>query len=153
MGVFEYAPETGRLHFHGLLYVPDGEQIGTISEKTDYSTAQQKMQTYCENDFFARNFGRNDFVALSADQLKYGSALQYILKYIDKTDEKVCYSRGIPTEICKQLSCDEIITNFFDFVEKFVLFDNVVDFEKDILRHTRRKQMTIADYVCNPGVA
>ncbi|PWM73354.1 MAG: hypothetical protein DBX59_05160 [Bacillota bacterium] len=27
MGVFERAPETGRLHFHALLYVPNGEMI------------------------------------------------------------------------------------------------------------------------------
>ncbi|MCD7729276.1 MAG: hypothetical protein LUI60_05120, partial [Clostridia bacterium] len=46
MGVFEHAPETGRLHFHGLLYVPSGEMVGTITEKSDYSTAKHEMQTY-----------------------------------------------------------------------------------------------------------
>lgn len=44
MGVFERAPETGRLHFHGLLYVPDGEMLGKLAEKTDYSTAQEKCK-------------------------------------------------------------------------------------------------------------
>ena len=65
MGVFEYAPETGRLHFHGLLYVPDGEMVGNVVEKRDWSTAQQKMQTTFENSFFAETFGRNDFKELS----------------------------------------------------------------------------------------
>lgn len=65
MGVFERAPETGRLHFHGLLYVPDGEMRGEINELKDYSTAQHRMQTRHENTYFAKNFGRNDFEELS----------------------------------------------------------------------------------------
>ena len=37
MGVFENAPETERLHFHALMYIPDGEMIGNIYEKKDYN--------------------------------------------------------------------------------------------------------------------
>lgn len=99
MGVFERAPETGRLHFHALLYVPDGEMIGTITEKQDYSTKQHKMQTTHENDFFAERFGRNDFAELSAGELQHGNTIGYILKYIGKTGEKITYSRGIRGEI------------------------------------------------------
>lgn len=150
MGVFECAPETGRLHFHGLLYVPDGEMIGRLTEKQDYSTAQQKMQTRTENSFFEKAFGRNDFTGLSEMQLKYGHTLEYIVKYIGKTDEKIVYSRGIPTEVYKKLTEDSIITEFTDFVEKFVLFDNVVDWEEDILRYKYKKQMSIIDILCNP---
>ena len=61
MGIFERAPESGRLHFHGLLYVPDGEMVGKIREKRDFSTAQHKMQVTHSNDFFEETFGRNDF--------------------------------------------------------------------------------------------
>lgn len=77
MGVFERAPETGRLHFHALLYVLDGEMIGTITEKQDYSTKQHKMQTTHENDFFAERFGRNDFAELSAGELQHGNTIGY----------------------------------------------------------------------------
>lgn len=150
MGVFENAPETGRLHFHGLLYVPEGEMIGEITEKKDYSTAQKKMQTRQENSFFQDGFGRNDFTELSEMQLKYGQTLNYIIKYIDKTDERICYSRGIPTEICKELTDTDIITEFTDFVQKYVLFDNVIDWERDILKHKHYKQMTVIDILCNP---
>lgn len=57
MGVFETAPSTGRLHFHGLLYVPDYEMVGKLNERRDYSTAQGKMQITHINDFFAERFG------------------------------------------------------------------------------------------------
>ena len=150
MGVFEEAPETGRLHFHGLLYVPDGEMIGRITEKQDYSTAQKTMQTRHENDFFQDGFGRNDFTELTKMQLKYGHTLEYIVKYIGKTGERIVYSRGIPSEVFLKLTDENIITAFTDYVEKFVLFDNVIDFERDILHYNRRKQMSIIDILCNP---
>ncbi len=150
MGVFENAPDTGRLHFHGLLYVPNGEMIGTITEKQDYSTAQQKMQIRHENDFFEKSFGRNDFTELNEMQLKHGHTIDYIVKYIGKTNERIVYSRGIPTEVVKKLTDESIITEFTDFVTKYVLFDNVVDWERDIKKVRRYKQMSIIDLICNP---
>lgn len=151
MGVFERAPETGRLHFHGLLYVPEGEFIGTITEKTDYSTTDGKMQTRHENDFFEEAFGRNDFDEVTDMEMKNGLRQEYILKYIEKTGERIVYSRGIPSELYKRLTTDEIITPLKnDFAEKFILFDNVIDWERDIMRYRYNKQMTTFDWLCNP---
>ena len=53
MGVFELSPEKQRLHFHAIMYIPDNKMIGEITEVTDYSTAQHKMQTAFVNSFFA----------------------------------------------------------------------------------------------------
>lgn len=150
MGGFERAPETGRLHFHGVIYVPNGEMLGEITEKTDYSTAQKQMQTRNENSFFEKNFGRNDFEELGQMELQYSNTIDYILKYISKTNEKLYYSRGIPTEICIRLDKREIVTEFTDFVQKFVLFDDTIDWERDIMRYNKRKQMSIIDILCNP---
>ena len=58
MGVFERAPETGRLHFHGLAYIPEGEMIGKVYRREDYSTAQEKMQVTYPNTFFEEAFTR-----------------------------------------------------------------------------------------------
>lgn len=149
MGVFERAPETGRLHFHGLIYIPDGEHIGMITEKTDYSTAQGKMQTTHENDFFQKAFGRNDFEELNEMELKHGQTLNYLLKYIGKTGERIVYSRGIPTEIYRKLNDDEIVTEMDDFGIKYILFDDVISWERDIM-HFKYKQMSIIDLICNP---
>lgn len=152
MGVFERAPETGRLHFHGVLYVPDGEMVGTITEEEDYSTAQGRMQTRHENDFFADRFGRNDFEELNAMELKHGRTLDYILKYIGKTGERIVYSRGIPTEIYREVKDEEIITEMQDFCTKYILFDNVISWERDVMRYGRR-QMNVFDLLCNPRFA
>lgn len=150
MGVFEYAPETERLHFHGLLYVPDGEMIGNIYEKQDYSTAQHRTQTTHPNTFFEENFGRNDFEDLTDMKLKHGNTIEYILKYIGKTGERIVYSRGIPTEIEKKIPKTEMLSEFFDFVTKFVLSDTAISWETDIMHYTRAKQMSIIDLICNP---
>lgn len=149
MGVFERAPETGRLHFHGVLYVPDGEMVGTITEKKDYSTAHGRMQTRQENDFFADRFGRNDFEELNAMELKHGRTLDYILKYISKTGERIVYSRGIPTEIYREVNDEDIITEMQDFGTKYILWDNVISWERDIMGYERR-QMTVDDLLFNP---
>lgn len=149
MGVFERAPETGRLHFHGLVYVPDGEMIGTLMEKTDYSTAQHAMQTIHSNDFFYKAFGRNDFERLNAMELKRGNSIQYLLKYIGKSGEKIVYSRGIPTEIVRKVNDNDIITEMQDFVTKYILFDDVISWERDVM-HFKRKQLSMIDLICNP---
>ena len=132
MGVFERAPETGRLHFHALVYVPENEMIGTITEKQDYSTKQHKMQTTHENDFFLLRFGRNDFEEISLVELKHGNAVSYLLKYIEKTGEKITYSRGIPAELHTTIDNDDIASKIRNFVLKYVLFDDVIDWERDI---------------------
>lgn len=143
MGVFERAPETGRLHFHGLLYVPDGELIGKITEKQDYSTKYNKMQTTHENNFFAERFGRNDFEEINPSQLRYGDTISYLLKYIEKSGERITYSRGVPSEIFKTIDDHDIATTIQDFVLKYVLFDDVIDWETDV--HFKEEQMTFDD--------
>lgn len=146
MGVFERAPETKRLHFHALVYVPDGEMIGALTEKHDYSTKSRRMQTTHENDFFADRFGRNDFAAISPAELKHGGTIGYLLKYIGKSDERITYSRGIPEEITRMVDGDDIAAEMHDFVLKYVLFDDVIDWETDIAQ-MRYEQATITDYL------
>ncbi len=144
MGVFERAPETGRLHFHALMYIPDGEMIGNIEEKRDYSTKQKKMQITYENSFFAKAFGRNDFKEICPVELKYGNGISYLLKYIDKTGDKLTYSRGVPTEIYREIDGKDIVCEMRDFVLKYVLFDDVLDWETDI-KNKQWEQMSLAD--------
>ena len=124
MGVFERAPDTGRLHFHGIFFVPAGEMLGKITEKKDYSTAQKKMQTRHENDFFEGRFGRNDFSELNDMEMYNGQTLNYILKYIAKTGERIVYSRGIPSELYGNVNDNDIVTEMRDYGTKYVLFDD-----------------------------
>lgn len=152
MGVFERAPETGRLHFHGVFYIPEGEMIGEVEEKRDYSTAQGRMQTRHENDFFVSRFGRNDFEELNDMELKRGQSLNYVLKYIGKTGERIVYSRGIPTVIYREVKDEEIITEMQDYGTKYILWDNVISWERDVMKY-RQRQMSFADLKYNPWSA
>lgn len=136
MGVFERAPQTGRLHFHALLYVPDNEMIGTITEVQDYSTKAHKMQTTYSNSFFEKRFGRNDFKELNTAELKHGNAIGYLLKYIEKTGERITYSRGIPAELYTRIDNNDICAEMRNFVLKYVLYDDVIDWERDIKHYT-----------------
>lgn len=144
MGVFESAPDTGRVHFHGLLYVPSGEMIGTLKEVRDFDVIKKQMQAVTINSFFEKKFGRNDFCEVTEMELKYGQRLNYILKYIDKTGERIVYSRGIPTEIIKCLDNNDIITEYKDFVVKYVLFDDILNWEFDIMQARFLKQLSIS---------
>lgn len=148
MGVFERAPETNRLHFHGIFYVPDGQMVGELKTKSDYSTAQGKVQIITENDFFEETFGRNDFKELNEMELRYGKSIDYLLKYIDKTEERIVYSRGIKTEIYVRVNQRDIVTEMYDFVLKYILFDDAITWGKDVMRFDYR-QMNMFDYICN----
>lgn len=127
MGVFELAPETQRLHFHAIMYIPENEMVGTIEELQDYSTAQHKMQTTHSNTFFADVFGRNDFEELTDADIKSGRTLEYLIKYLSKTNEKIVYSRGIPTELSVYIENVDLICEYIDYVRKYVLLDDCIN--------------------------
>ena len=133
MGVFEEGGENGTLHFHALMYIPKNEMVGRLIEKNEYSVKRRKRHTRYGNTFFDESFGMSDFRKLNPVLLKRGGTVRYLVKYIVKTEEKLVYSRGIPSEICIEVGDDEIITEYFDFVVKYVFFDDVLeyDLEKD----------------------
>jgi hypothetical protein len=124
MGVFERAPDTGRLHFHGLFYVPPGEMVGDIYEHQDYSTKTHRVQISHINTWFEERFGRNDFVPISGADVRRGPTLGCILKYLEKTGERIVYSRGIPSDVVCDIEYDQCVCEFFNFVRKWVLFDD-----------------------------
>ena len=124
MGAFELSPVKKRLHFHCLMYIPDGEMVGEIFDKKDYSLCEHKMKVAHCNTFFLEKFGRNDMTKVDCNPMD----VDYILKYIEKTGEKIVYSRGVASEIIKQVSTEDIATEFEDFILKMVLFDDVIDY-------------------------
>lgn len=146
MGVFELGEDNKRLHFHALMYIPEDKMIGKIVEQKDYSTKQHTMQITHSNTFFAEKFGRNDFEELSQGEIQYGNTLDYLIKYLHKTSEKIVYSRGIPTEIYKDIDEKDIATKLFDFGLKFVFFDDVVDVEKDVMHFRYQRANLFEDY-------
>ena len=106
MGVFEESPEKKRLHFHAIMYIPDGEMVGELRTRKDYSTKQKKIQETVYNTFFEKKFGRCDFEAITNNnRQELIKAIKYMTKYIFKTNEQINYSRGLKTIIEKNIFC------------------------------------------------
>ena len=141
MGVFEYGELNGSVHFHALIYVPEGEMIGKIVRKRQHSRKRGGMYTRYANTFFEEYFGISDFQEVNPILLKRGGTSRYLVKYINKTGEKVVYSRGTPAEIYRELSDNDIVGTFFKYVLKYVLWDDVIDWEQDIKNYGKKKRL------------
>lgn len=124
MGVWEKSPEKQRLHFHGLFKVPKNGMVGQLYEKTDYSTVLHTMQTVNMNTYFEERFGRNDFKVLNNRLL--GESLSYLMKYIEKSGEKIVYSKGLYQYFISDIMDDDVVSTIGQEDKKLLLFD---DFE------------------------
>ena len=78
MGVWERAPKTNRLHFHGLFNIPPNAMPGQIIEVRDYSTQFNKMQKTFQSSYFNERFGRSDFKEIDEQERRLGNALAYL---------------------------------------------------------------------------
>ena len=143
MGVFEYGELNGSIHFHALIYIPEGEMIGALVKKREYSTKRKERRTRYANTFFDEYFGISDFQEINPVLLKRGGTLRYLVKYLTKTGNKAVYSRGLPSEICKELSDNDIVGTYLDFVTKYVLWDDVLDWERDIKDYGKKKRLRL----------
>lgn len=123
IGVWELSPEKKRLHFHGLFNIPEEGMVGTFTERSDYSFSEHQRRISQENDFFRSRFGRNVFDKLN-DTAGVTNAIKYLLKYIEKTGEKIVYSRGLPQFFISDIMDDDIICRTGIEDKKLLLFDN-----------------------------
>lgn len=123
VGVWERSPEKHRLHFHGLFYIPEGTMPSELDEREDYSFATHRRQTIHECTYFAYRFGRNDFEAIT-DTQKLGNAVAYIMKYLEKTGEKIVYSKGLPQYFISDIIEDDVVTTMGLEDKKLLLFDD-----------------------------
>ncbi len=124
IGVWERSPEKHRLHFHGVFYIPDGTMPKMLVETEDYSFKTKRRQKTLQNLFFTERFGRNDFELL--DDYVKNDALAYIMKYIEKTGEKIVYSKGLPQFFISDIMDDDIVCTIGIEDKKLLLFDNFV---------------------------
>lgn len=122
MGVWERSPEKHRLHFHGLFAIAPDKMVGHIVEKTDYSTVTHTMQTIHINTYFEERFGRNDFKELNPQVL--GDSIAYLMKYIEKTGEKIVYSKGLYQYFISDIMDEDIVSTIGQEDKKLLLFDD-----------------------------
>ena len=108
MGVWERSPEKMRLHFHGIFYIPDGTLSGEMEDINSFNFTTRRRQITKQNSFFAKRFGRNDFEKIE-DKNRLGDALAYIMKYIEKSGEKIVYSRGLAQFFMSDIMDEDIV--------------------------------------------
>ena len=124
MGVWERALQTNRLHFHGLFSIPENSLSGGIIEVRDYDTKAHKMRTTYQSTFFNNKFGRSDFELIDEDDRRLGNALAYLMKYIEKTGEKIVYSKGLPQYFISDILDEDIVCRIGQEDKKLLLFDD-----------------------------
>jgi hypothetical protein len=132
MGVWERGEMTNRLHFHGLFSIPDGALNGGFIDTTGYSFKSHNRKTVHQSNFFLDRFGRNDFEELN-DIAGYTYAIGYILKYINKTQDKIVYSRGLYQYFISDISEDDVASRMGIEDHKMVLFDDFQCWDEGVL--------------------
>ena len=132
MGVWERGNDTGRLHFHGLFNIPDGKMVGELFEKTDYNFKARTMRTTKQNTYFNERFGRTDFETI-AGVGQIGDALSYLMKYIEKTGEKIVYSKGLYQYFISDVMDEDIVSTIGQEDRKLLLFDDFNCWDEGVL--------------------
>ena len=123
MGVWERGGETNRLHFHALLKIPQGTMPGELIEAKDFNMKTHRQKKTVQNTFFNEKFGRSDFEKIIKKPRAYLSAVEYILKYISKTGERIVYSRGLPMYLISDINSEDVLCRTGLEDKKLVLYD------------------------------
>ena len=123
VGVWERSPEKKRLHFHGLFYIPDGAMVGDLIEVHDYSPIKKKVQHTIQNTYFNERFGRSDFKPVE-DRRMLGEAVAYLTKYMEKTGEKIVYSKGLPQYFISDILDEDVVCTIGQEDRKLLHYDN-----------------------------
>ena len=123
VGVWERSPEKQRLHFQGLFYIPEGTMPGLLFEKSDYSFKSHRRQITVQNTYFNERFGRSDFEKID-DYTMLGNSVAYLMKYLEKTGEKIVYSKGLPQYFISDIMDEDVVTTIGLEDKKLLLFDD-----------------------------
>ena len=124
MGTWERGGDTDRLHFHAVLYIPEGKMVGKLELKRDYDVKKKRMVERMENSFFWDRFGRNKFELIDGTALTIGTAVSYIIKYIEKSGGRIICSKGLRTFIETDIDNDDVVAQLReDDDKKYLLFD------------------------------
>ena len=130
IGVWERSPEKKRLHFHGILDISEGTMPGYFVQKEDYSFNSHRRQIANQDTYFLENFGRNDFEKI-VDQNRIGEAMAYLMKYLEKSGERIVYSKGLPQYFITDIMDEDIVCPIGMEEQKLLLFDDFGCWDED----------------------
>ena len=96
---------------------------GELQEVNDFSLITHQRQTTVQNTYFNERFGRSDFEKID-DNRKMGAAVAYILKYIEKSGERLIYGGDLPTYFESDVMDDDILAPYGIDDKKAILADD-----------------------------
>jgi len=123
MGVWERGGETDRLHFHALVSVPEGHLCGKLEKKKDFNFKTKRLRRSMQHSYFNEKFGRTDFEPIIENVMAYYSAIEYILKYVEKSGERIVYSRKLPMYLITDINSEDVLCRIGTEDRKLVLYD------------------------------
>ena len=130
MGVWERGGKTQRLHFHGIFWIPEGTMPGELFERRDYDFHTHRRKVTIQNTYFNSKFGRTDLEEICQHPMVYGRVLAYILKYIEKTGEKIVYSHGLGMYVLADIDENDVIMKYGLEDKKLLLYDDFVCYDE-----------------------
>ena len=122
MGVWERSPGKQRLHFHGLFAIPENTLPDELKEVRDYSVKTKRVQISAQCAYFTKRFGRNDFKEL--DPRLLSASIKYLLKYIEKSGERIVYSKGLYQYFISDIMDEDVLCRTGQEDKKLLLADN-----------------------------
>lgn len=116
IGAKEKGDENGRVHFHFLIDIPEGEMVGELFEDYHWNEKTHKREKFINNTYFNKRFGFAEFDKIESDTHINGSLQNYLIKYIIKQNVRLIYSRHLPTEKEMEIDLDnDVFLTFRDF--------------------------------------
>lgn len=91
-------------------------------EVNDYSFNTKRRQKTIQNSHFLKEFGRNDFEEIDHPFMLQKS-LKYIMKYLEKSGEKLVYSRGLYQYFISDIMEEDVICTCGLEDKKLLLYD------------------------------
>jgi hypothetical protein len=96
---------------------------GKFIEVEDYNFNMHRRQVTNQSIYFNERFGRSDFEPLD-DPRQMGDAMAYLMKYIEKSGEKIVYSKGLPQYFISDILDDDVVCRIGMEEQKLLLFDD-----------------------------
>ena len=88
----------------------------------DYSPIKDRVQVTNQSTYFNERFGRTTFEEL--DPQTIGPAIAYLVKYIEKTGEKIVYSKNLPQYFISDIMDDDVVCRIGQEEKKLLLSDD-----------------------------
>ncbi len=125
--VSERGKKTDRKHFHALIKIPDGQEVGAFFNRSQRSSKRfGKWEQINDNSYFNERFGNSDWQKLNNQTLDT-KVVKYLSKYICKQTDKIIYSRGLVDEIELEYDTDNYENTFSQHIRHGCFVYRMVD--------------------------